>query len=167
MEKFKRYATNDVCVGHTYGISNPFILPKNMTLEEANKVVSYLTEKIEKENNLLQCSERSVSMISGLLEDYGFQEVKNSGAGHMHAITLFEPFRRIRAANARCAEMSNVADLFTVSGDVRLFENSELNRRYFDWYTPDVTEDEVNRIYERINFSSSNNSQDDAENEIV
>ena len=44
MEKFRRYSTNEMCVGHTYGISSPFILPEGMTIEDANKVISYLSE---------------------------------------------------------------------------------------------------------------------------
>ena len=150
MEKFKSYSTNEMCVGHTYGISSPFILPENITLEEASKVVSYITEKIEKENNMLTCSEKTVALVSGELEKYGFQIVDGCEKGHFHAVDSFDLFRRIRSALPVCQRIAGVVDLFTVSGDVRIFERSDLNFRYFDWYTPKVSRQEVEGIYKRI-----------------
>lgn len=150
MEKFKRYSTNEMCVGHTYGISSPFMLPENMTVEDANKVVSYLTEKVEKENNIIPCTEKSVAMVSSILEQYGFQRIEGVEHGHYHALTVYDSFRRICPALPVGDNYSGTLDLFTVSGDVKLFERSCLNSRYFDWFTPRVSKKEIEDIYKNI-----------------
>jgi len=52
----------------------PFMLPNNMTREDFFKVLSYLTDFIEKELNLEPCSYQSVSMLDSSLnlERLGF-----------------------------------------------------------------------------------------------
>jgi len=48
LEKFTRYGTDEIKLGQTYGVSSPFRLPHNMSMEDACKVVSYLSDKVEK-----------------------------------------------------------------------------------------------------------------------
>ena len=156
MERFMRYSTYSMCVGHTYGASTPFILPESMTLEEACKVVSYLTDKIEAENNLLPCSEKAVAMVSKELENYGFKRVNEELFEHNHVVSAYEPLRRIRTILPVCQSYSGVVDLFTVSGDVRVFEHSDLSSRYFDWYTPKVHKQEIDDIYKKIQNKETN-----------
>lgn len=150
MEKFRRYSTNEMCVGHTYGISSPFILPEGMTIEDANKVISYLSEKVEKENNIEPCTEKSVVMVSDILEQYGFQKVDNIESGHFHSVDKYDPFRKIGSFLPVCQKVAGVVDLFTVSGDLKLFHHSSFDSRYFDWFTPRVSKQEVDEIYNNI-----------------
>ncbi|MBO5884183.1 MAG: hypothetical protein J6Q51_00125, partial [Clostridia bacterium] len=42
-------------------------------------------------------------------------------------------------------------DLFTVGGDFKVFKRTELHDRYFDWFTENVTEQEIIDIYKKIN----------------
>lgn len=164
MEKFRRYSTNEMCVGHTYGISSPFILPDGMTIEDASKVVSYLSEKVEKENNIEPCTEKSVAMVGDILEEYGFQKVDNIECGHFHSVDKYNPFRKIGSFLPVCQKVAGVVDLFTVNGDLKLFHNSYFDSRYFDWFTPGVSKQEVDAIYNNI---GKGNLLESDESEIV
>ena len=50
-----------------------------------------------------------------------------------------------------CNKIEGVVDLSTVGGNFKVFQNSELHDRYFDWYTEDVSLEEVKQIYQKIN----------------
>ena len=69
LEEFKR--TGDILttrIGQTFGISSPFKIPEGMTLEDACKVISYLSLLIEKKHNLEPASQKSVAMVSNILQ---------------------------------------------------------------------------------------------------
>jgi putative hydrolase of HD superfamily len=121
-------------IGLRYGMNNkglidwagkPFFLPNEMTSEEAFKVLSYLTDFIEKEPDIEECSLKSVNTLNGILielDRFGF-------------ISPIAPVNE-----------KNVIDLFTVSGFNR-FKKSEEYNKYFEWYTPNTTKEEVEKIY--------------------
>ena len=139
-------------VGQTYGISSPFRLPNGMSVEDACKVVSYLSDKIETENDLEPACEKSVAMVSNILSNYGFERVEGKEKGHYHAVTRYYPLIKVKeGAFPACNKIDGVVDLFTVGGDFKVFKNSELYDRYFDWYTEDVSLEEVQEIYKKIN----------------
>ena len=64
---------------------NPFILPKEMTREEGFKVLSYLTDFIEKREDTEPCSFKSVSTLDGVLnlERFGFTRVEEKDESKM------------------------------------------------------------------------------------
>ncbi len=152
LERFSRYGEMTKSkVGQTYGISSPFRLPRDMSIEDACKVVSYLSEKVERENNLEPASEKSVAMVSNELTKYGFERVESKEHGHYHAVSEYIPFHNIRAkCFPICEKIDGVVDLFTVDGDVKLFKKSDLHDRYFDWFTAGISKDEVIDIYDQI-----------------
>lgn len=163
MEKFFSYGTDEEKIGKTFGISSPFILPDGMTLEESCKVISYLSEKIESENDLPPACEKSVAKVSNILSDYGFNKVEGYSHGHFHSTGLFNPTSRIITAytNINAGHIEGVTDLFTIGGDLSLFEKSDLNKRYFDWFSEGVSEQEVQQIYDRLGLKiNENNSQE-------
>lgn len=141
-EKFTRYGTNDTMLGKTYGVSSPFTLPEGMTIEQACKVISYLSEKVENENNIGPASEKSVAKVSGILTDYGF--VKNEGFphGYFHIVQEYPEDGKIIGEQP----INGVIDLFTVGGDFELFKKSNLYDRYFDWFADGVTKKEIKEI---------------------
>ena len=49
-------------------------------------------------------------------------------------------------------DKNRIIDLFTVTGRLLLFKNSELYSKYFEWYTSDVTLEEVKNIYAKYNM---------------
>lgn len=164
LEQFKRYGTNNLCIGQTYGISSPFVLPKDMSLEDACKVVSFLSDKVEKENNLEPAGAKSVSMVSNILEKYGFEKIDGKEKGYYHTVTEYDPFHKIESGLPVCNKIDGVVDLFSVNGDFKLFKKSDLHDRYFDWYSEGITQQEITKIYKNIhqeNLLSTSASEDD------
>lgn len=169
LEKFTSYGTNETKIGQTYGISSPFRLPHNMSMEDACKVVSYLSDKVENENDLEPACEKSVMMVSNILENYGFSKVEDVEKGHCHGVAVSEytSFHKIQPILPMCKKMDGVVDLFTVNGDQKLFKKFEMNSRYFEWYTEGVTKDEIDDIYQNINCENLLSKEtDSSQNEI-
>lgn len=127
-------------IGESYGMRpnnvsvmdfyfQPFLLPNKMSREESFKVLSYLTDYIEKEKHLLPCSLNSVAILDEILE----------------LDRLF--FVKLNTSYDKCS--NEVIDLFTVTGRVLLFKQSKYYSKYFEWYTENVTLEEVKTIYEK------------------
>ena len=151
LEKFSRYGSDEIKIGQTYGISSPFRLPNEMSIEDSCRVVSYLSEKVESENNLEPASEKSVSMVSKILTTYGFEKVESHEKGYYHSVSDYNPFEKLRTNFLpACEEIEGVVDLFTVGGDFKVFKKSDLYDRYFDWFTEGITKQEVEDIYKKI-----------------
>lgn len=147
-EKYNAYDSGLAKIGQTFGISSPFRIPRNMSIEDACKVVSYLSDKVEKENNLEPASEKSVIAVSKLLSNYGFDIVYTEEKGHFHTVSEFSPFHKIKTDSLKASEkIDGVVDLFTIGGNAKLFKKTDLNSRYFNWYTKGVTKTEVEEIY--------------------
>jgi len=108
----------------------PFILPKKMNREDAFKVLSYLTDYIEKTLNLRECSYESVRILNDLLD-----------LDRLGFIKLNIDANR---------NLDKIIDLYTVAGRILLFKKSEHYPRYVEWYTEGVTFEEVKEIYEKI-----------------
>ena len=126
-EHYRMHTPNNI------GIINwpfkPFMLPKGMEREDAFKVLSYLTDFIEKDANLESCSFRSVEALDKVidLERLGFKRLD---------VTLDD-------------DSPEVIDLFTIRGRVLLFKQSKQYQKYFEWYTTGVTFDQVKEIYNK------------------
>lgn len=110
----------------------PFMLPNGMTREEGFKVLSYLTDSIEKRKKIEPCSLESVRILDGVLD--------------------LERFGFTRINTQLPTDSADVINLFTVSGRILLFKKSELYSKYFEWYTKGVTLEEVENIYNKYNM---------------
>ncbi|MBE5739004.1 MAG: hypothetical protein E7354_04690 [Clostridiales bacterium] len=151
LERFNRYGTEEPKVGQTFGISSPFRLPTEMSIEDACKVVSYLSEQVEQNNDIEPASEQSVAMVSNILSQYGFERVESKEKGHYHTVSDYLPFRKIRTDSIPvCEAIEGVTDLFTVGGDFKLFKKTDLHDRYFDWFTAGITKQDIETIYKNI-----------------
>ena len=138
---YRLYFINYHRIGEHYGMPtpnniglinwpfNPFMLPDGMEREDAFKVLSYLTDFIEKEADLESCSFRSVEALDKVidLERLGFKRL-----------------------DIKLDDYSlDVINLFTISGRVLLFKKSQHYDRYFEWYSEGVTFDDVKSIYNK------------------
>lgn len=105
------------------------MLPNGMTREEGFKVLSYLTDYIEKRADTESCSLKSVRTLDSVLdlERFGFTRVEEINE-------------------------EKIINLFTVSGRLLLFKRSELYPKYFEWYVENVTLKEVENIYTKYNM---------------
>lgn len=147
-----RYHDTLMC-GARYATSSAFELPKNMTMEQACKVVSYLSEKVEKENNLEPASDDSVRAVSHILEDYGFIRDKNIAPFYAH-LTANKNY--IRKPTMQKTGIQGVADLITYGGDSGCFKRSDIYPRYFNWFVPGVKKSEIDTIYKDLDVKPSN-----------
>lgn len=123
------YGREDNNVGMINWPCNPFMFPEGMSREEGFKVLSYLTDFIEKREDIEPCSLKSVRTLDGVLdlERFGFKRVKED-------------------------DENKILNLFTVSGRLLLFKRSKLYPKYFEWYVENVTLEEVTNIYAKYNM---------------
>ncbi len=123
------YGRQDNNVGMINWPCKPFMLPEGMSREEGFKVLSYLTDFIEKRDDTEPCSLKSVRTLDGILdlERFGFKRVMED-------------------------DENKILNLFTVSGRLLLFKRSKLYPKYFEWYVENVTLEEVTNIYTKYNM---------------
>lgn len=105
----------------------PFGLPDGMSREDGFKVLSYLTDFIEKRDDVYEASWKSVGTLDGVisLERFGFKRLD------------FSP------------KVEDVIDLFTIDGRIRRFKDSKYYDMYFNWYISNVSKNEVEEIYSK------------------
>lgn len=128
----ENYGREDYNIGVINWPCKPFMFPESMSREEGFKVLSYLTDFIEKRDDIEPCSMKSVRTLDSALnlERFGFKRVEEE-------------------------DESKILDLFTINGRVSLFKESKLYSRYFEWYVEDVTLEEVTGIYAKYNMKFS------------
>ena len=132
---YKDYRRSHVsyCIHETDAPYEPFKLPEGMLREDAFKVLSYLTDCIEKKYNFEECPWQSVSTLDKVLniEKLGFKRIDRKVADQ------------------------DIINLYTVAGRVLFFKFSKHYHKYFEWYTENVTRDEVIAIYKKCNMEFS------------
>ena len=129
-------------IGETLWASPTFALKEGMNMEEAYKVISYLSLKVERDYNLNPGCRDSVVRVCSILENYGFKKVNEDGKANYHA-TLTCPVSRLMLP---LINVENCANLYTVDGHFDLFRRSNLYGDYFEWFKEDVKESEFNQI---------------------
>lgn len=105
----------------------PFKLPEGMSREDGFKVISYLTDNVERKSGATPFTLNSVRIVDKVLDLERFG------------------FRRVEEDNE-----DNILNLFTVTGRLLLFQKSKLYPKYFEWYTEGVSKKEVERIYANL-----------------
>ena len=102
----------------------PFKFPEGMSREDGFKVLSYLTDDIEKQPDVGPYSLKAVRTLDKVLdlERFGFTRVEEK-------------------------DEDKILNLFTVTGRLLLFQKSKLYPKYFEWYTEGVSRREVQKIY--------------------
>ena len=105
----------------------PFMLPDGMKREEAFRILSYLSDYIEKALKLEACSCNSVIELNRVLD------LERLG------------FRRLSLTSQ--LPSNDVIDLFTVTGRLLLFKQMGDYNKYFEWYSEHVSLAEVKDIY--------------------
>lgn len=134
--------------GYTIVISSPFLLPEGVSFEDACKIISYLSEKVEREENIEPASKHSVARVSHILENYGFQKLNAKDFGYdvtfTHGHGIYNPISTIKSLSIPKAE--GVVDFITVGGNVKMFNKTTTKKRYFDWFIPSVSNSNFNEI---------------------
>ena len=128
--------------GVTIGASSSFVLPEGMNLKDACKVISYLSEKVEKQYNLEPGCKESLARVSRILENYGFKKTGMHTQNYLHMLMQVGFMGKI---NIPLSEVEGCANLYTVAG-MDLFRRTNLYNDYFEWFTENVKESEFNQI---------------------
>lgn len=149
-------------VGQHYYISNPYRLPYGMSIEDACKIVSYLSDQNEKNNDIRPAGYSSVATVDEQLSSYGLVEVKPSTPRKKNKSETSGYNEEIGIVLSGCPEMPGVVDLFTVEDKI-LFSKSRMADRYFEWFTPNVTGREILKIMSRCDIEPD---YDDPSNEL-
>lgn len=104
----------------------PFELPNGMSREDGFKVLSYLTDFIEQRDDVYEASWKSVGTLDGVinLERFGFKRLD------------FTP------------REDEIIDLFTIDGRIKRFKDSKYYSTYFNWYTSNISKEEIEEIYQ-------------------
>lgn len=133
-------------LGTIYNSSSPFKLPEGMTMQEAYKVISYISELVERTYNKEPASSDSVALTSHTLGSYGFEKIEGFPKGYSHSTEEYTGRGKVIKETVIPATM----DLYTVGGDFNQFKKSNLYSKYFNWFTENVSLQEVQAIYDRI-----------------
>lgn len=129
-------------IGATLWASPTFSLKEGMSMEDAYKVISYLSLKVEREYRLQPGCKDSVTKVCSILENYGFKKVSEEGKANYHA-TLTCPASRLMLP---LVKVDDCVNLYTVDGHFDLFRRSNLYGDYFEWFKDNVKESEFNQI---------------------
>lgn len=163
MKTFESYYNKHLMLGTTCSYTNPYQLPEGMTLEEACKVVSYLAQNVEDKEKTPICNSHNSSRVGELLEQYHFIKLHFPKWGCHHSTKNFNSEdKKINIDHLPSSE--SATDLYTFIGNFKLFKNSNIKDKYFEWFTEGVTEEEIKEIYGKLNISLDNiNDMDNEE----
>ena len=161
-EKFNAY-DGLTKLGETGCCSFPFYLPAGINLEDSCKIISYLSEKVERELNLEPASIKSVMAVSGILEDYGFEKIEHYKPNRYHSTSVYTAYMPIRINSTGYKPIPGVTDLITYGGHEKQFKKSTHGENYFDWFTENVSKDEIFDIYENAIDHVMNSTFDNIE----
>ena len=157
VEKYPSY-TGEIKVGTRLYKTQNFIVPRGMSIDDACLVLSYLTEKFEKEYNYEPASQESVARLAYNLPKYGFAREFDVDENVLYHQT--QSARGFAKANKNNKKNKNTdIKLYTVGGDFNLFKKTDMYNEYFNWFTPNVTEAQVNAIYAKAGKELPTSSQ--------
>lgn len=108
-----------------------FLIPNNIAQVDGFKILSYLIDLIEKNNNIKKRNIDSVESLNNIIKQKNF---------------IFKIINKN-------VKDDNIIDLFVVIGKMELFRNSKYNNKYFEWYTPNVSENEIDKICKKYNIN--------------
>ena len=89
----------------TINVSKPYELPQGMDIEQACRVISYLSDKVESQNSYKPASEESVNGVLCQLERYGFIRRGHYPYGHIESSTFIRKDQAIELCNIIAEEI--------------------------------------------------------------
>lgn len=110
-------------------ISQTLVAPQGMNLEDVCKVISFLTEQTANTKNLSTQSLENIFAVEHILSDYGFASYFYSN---------------------KSTQAIQEHQIFYLEGNIMAFESSYMYKDYFEWYTPNISETEIQAIYSKI-----------------
>lgn len=120
----KMHVDKDGCgsVIHTYG--KVYEMPKNMSCEQAFKIISFLKDKVATDLNLNLNELKTMMFLNNLLEHFHFTKI---------------------STDKYCED--EVVDLVISSEDIKFPKEDAIALEDIYWYTTDITQRQVETIY--------------------
>lgn len=134
-----------------FGISDQFKLPDGMSMEDACKVVSYLSNEVQSKHNIILNSPKNLSCTCNQLLKYGFEKINGGWSGFING-TAFDKETAViipKPMQIAYTEQSNCMDLFVVGGNPELFKETVFADKYFNWFSNNVTRQDIMAIYQK------------------
>lgn len=137
-----------------YGRTCDYRLPKGMELKDAYKVVSYLSEMVDKKIDAPAISESNVENFACILQDYGFKKDEKYKPDFSHYQEMIDdvyPIQNISVEKTFSLPQSkDVDELLFFDGDLEFFVRSDMCEKNIDWFVPNVTYKDVKKIYSEL-----------------
>lgn len=146
---------NSSTIETTYSVFNPFKLPKGMSLNEALYVISYLRTQAFETFGYDKNSYDNANKINSLLEEYDFKKLKGYNVGYSRLNLPIPPQSKLISLSGT-EQIDGIADLFFVTGNIKCFKQTELYSRFFRWFRPTTSSQEVSKIYACVKNRNSN-----------
>ncbi len=163
----------DVDLLNMYGFEKPVLeinyaatcvykLPDGMTIEDANRVVSYVTRLNNSKYSIVPSTESSMQFAGASLQEFGFKKESKHEADYNHAHVFCEydselPDFTINTNNVVKTDIEGVVDLMTIGGNQFLFMHSDLAPKAYPWFRMDSKFEDVKKIYDRIGINLAKN----------
>lgn len=149
LERYKEYGTGEWKLSQSYGVTCPYVLPKNMSLKQACYIISYLYNEIGERNRRAyrkSLATQDTAEVLDALVGWGFTKMSGYENGYLHTTVYDGDTNNNIRTNPRIEKINGVADLFRVEHGVQDFKRTALANRYFDWYSSNANEYDANRI---------------------
>jgi len=119
-------------------------IPEGVSVQEACALASFLSLKIERENNLEEGDPRGIKLVVENLKKFGFTPNEESKSGHYHLTYEYSLAKKYNL-DEECPELDSCLDLFVVDGDFKMFKKTNLSDRYEEWFTPVIEPKKVSK----------------------
>lgn len=150
MEAYKAYGQDYYNLGKSYGVTSPYALPENMTLDEACYIVSALYNEIKRSYRHgaeIMLTKRETEKVEQGLKNLGFEELQGYNKGYLHTVDRDYNDGDVIRPSVSIPQDADVADLFRIGGKSEYyFKRSSLYGRYFEWYDSKANTNGVNKI---------------------
>ena len=127
-----------------------YLIPDGLSLQEACEVLSYLSNRIEQDNNIEPASLTSVKSVCKVLSKYGFKKIEDNKSDYYHSHITYEWNPLNKEQYSSISEIDGVTDIITYRADDKIFKKSDMAERYFDWYTEDVSQHRFKELINKI-----------------
>lgn len=142
---------SDTRLSKEFGLSDPYIIPNGISLDDACKIISYLSEQAAESVSVFNLYPKIIKTVTSQLSKYGFKKIGGHWSGFASNITYDYPSatQTPKIWNSYYNKSNLGTNLFFVDGDFKIFEsNKNMQKDYFEWFMPGQNSDDLKRIEE-------------------
>jgi hypothetical protein len=134
---------------HEYFASSPFHIPEGLSMEDALKVISYLSSHTPDGQRVKPLS--NIFLVNDQLEDFGFTRINLIQNERTKTTQRYDGIILPTIEIDTHIDLPEVIDIITTS-DKKIFQKTSLAKKYFDWYIPNINAQDIDEIYKKTNI---------------